>query len=165
MKIGVMSDSHDHLPNIRRALHLFADRQVGALVHAGDFCSPFFFRETEELKNRGVRMYAVFGNNDGDRLLLARNGSGFCEFRDGVHVFELDGRRIVAMHYPDVAESLLRSGDFDLVIYGHNHQRLEKGQGRLLLNPGSCAGYLTDRATVAVVDLAVMEVELIALEP
>ncbi len=164
MKVGIMSDSHDHLPNIRKALRLFADRRVEALIHAGDFCSPFFFRETEELKNRGVRMYAVFGNNDGDRVLLSRSGAGFCEFRDGVHLLRLAGRRIVVMHYPDVAESLFRSGDFELVVYGHDHQRLGKGEGRLLLNPGTCAGYLADRATVALVDLATMEHELVTLE-
>jgi hypothetical protein len=163
MIIGVMSDSHDHLPNIRKALGLFAGRKVEALVHAGDFCSPFFFRETEELKRLGVRMHAVFGNNDGDRVLLARMGDGFCEFRDGVHAFSLGGRRIVVMHYPDVAESLYRSGDFDLVVYGHNHRLLTQGEGRLLLNPGTCSGYLADRATVALVDTERMEAEILTL--
>jgi putative phosphoesterase len=108
-------------------------------------------------------MHAVFGNNDGDRVLLTLKGRDFCTFRDGALSLKLGGRTIAVMHYPDVAESLHRSGDFDLVIYGHTHQpRLEGGE-RLLLNPGSCAGYLAERATVAVVDLDTLKAELIEL--
>ncbi len=163
MKIGVMSDSHDHLENIRKAVRVFEERGVEALIHGGDFCSPFFFREMEPLKARLSAMYAVFGNNDGDRVLLTRMGEGLCRFRDGVHAFELGGCKIVVMHYPDVAESLHRSGDFDLVVYGHNHHALAAGEKRLLLNPGSCAGYLADRASVAVVDTEAMSQEIVTL--
>jgi putative phosphoesterase len=109
-------------------------------------------------------MYAVFGNNDGDRVLLTEKGGDFCTFRDGALTLELAGRRIAVMHYPDVAESLHRSGDFDLVIYGHTHEVRVEGKDRILLNPGSCAGYLAERATIASVDLDSLEVELIELD-
>jgi putative phosphoesterase len=163
MLIGVLSDSHDHLPNIAKAVRAFTERKIGALLHAGDLCSPFVFRELRELTSLSPRMYAVFGNNDGDRVLLTNKGGRFCVFRDGVHTLELEGRRIVMMHYPDVAESLYRSGDFDLVIYGHNHQARVEGTERILLNPGTCAGYLADQASVATVNLETLEVELIPL--
>jgi len=164
MRIGVLSDSHDHVDNVRRAAELFADRGVEAVIHAGDICSQFTLRGLEPLKDAGVRMYAVFGNNDGDRLLLERKAGGFFTFRDTVMALELGGRRIVVMHYPDVARSLLRSGDFDLVIHGHTHSVVvERVEGRLLLNPGSCAGYVADRATVAIVDLEDLGAELVTL--
>ena len=163
MIIGVMSDSHDHLGNISKAVAAFTDRKIGALIHAGDLCSPFVFRELDRLRSFCPAMYAVFGNNDGDRVLLTEKGRGFCTFRDGAMTLELGGRRIAVMHYPDVAESLYRSGDFDLVVYGHSHEaRLDSG-GRVLLNPGSCAGYLADGAGVAVVDLDTLQVERIEL--
>jgi putative phosphoesterase len=163
MLIGVLSDSHDHLGNLAKAVRVFSERKIGALLHAGDLCSPFVFRHLRELTPFAPRMYAVFGNNDGDRVLLTNKGAGFCVFRDGVHTLELEGRRIVMMHYPDVAESLHRSGDFDLVIYGHNHQARVEGTGRVLLNPGTCSGYLAERASVATVNLETLEVELIPL--
>jgi putative phosphoesterase len=163
MILGVMSDSHDHLENIGKAVAAFTERRIGALIHGGDLCSPFVFRELEKLKSSCPRMWAVFGNNDGDRVLLTEKGRGFCTFRDGALTLELADRRIAVMHYPDVAESLHRSGDFDLVIYGHNHQARVEGSDRILLNPGSCAGYLAQRATIAVVDLVGLEVELIEL--
>ena len=163
MKIGIISDSHDHLTNIRKATRLFEEKNIEVLIHAGDFCSPFFFRQLEDLKKGCSRMYAVFGNNDGDRLLLNRLGGDFCSFKDAVSTFELGGRKIVLMHYPDVAESLFHSGEFDLVIFGHTHTVVEKGVERKLLNPGACSGYLSERATVALFDSETMGVEVITL--
>jgi len=44
MLIGVISDTHDRLPQIDAALSLFARRKVEALVHPGDFVAPFAVR-------------------------------------------------------------------------------------------------------------------------
>jgi putative phosphoesterase len=163
MKIGVLSDTHDNLANLGRAVGIFAERGVEALIHAGDVCSPFVLREFEPLAARGVRMHAVFGNNDGDRVLLVRKGADFCIFHDGAAILELDGRRIVVTHYPDLAPALLASGVYDLVIHGHDHRVRVEGESRRLLNPGTCAGYLAARATAAVVDLADLSVEVVEL--
>jgi putative phosphoesterase len=164
MILGVMSDSHDHLENIGKAVQAFTRRKIGALIHGGDLCSPFVFKQLTQLREFCPRMYAVFGNNDGDRLLLNEKGSGFCTFRDGALNLEVGGRRIAVMHYPDVAESLHRSGDFDLVIYGHTHRVRVEAEKGILLNPGSCAGYLAEKPTVAAVDLDSLELELIELD-
>jgi putative phosphoesterase len=164
MILGVLSDSHDHLANVEKAVAVFKDRKIEALIHGGDFCSPFVFNYLKELQTICPQMHAVFGNNDGDRVLLTLKGKGFCTFRDGALVLKVGGRVIAVMHYPDVAESLHRSGDYDLVIFGHSHQARVEGSDRLLLNPGSCAGYLAQRATVAVVDLETLTAELIDLD-
>ncbi len=163
MKIGVISDSHDNLPNIRKAVEIFSTKGVEALIHGGDFCSPFTLAEFKPLSQKGVKMHAVFGNNDGDRVLLVRRGEGFCTFADGSLVVTLGGKRIVVLHYPDLAEDLFRLGTYDLVIYGHNHTIRVEGQEKKLLNPGTSAGYLAERATVALVETEGMEVEIITL--
>ena len=163
MKIGVLSDTHDNLANIRRAVALFDDLAVEALIHAGDVCSPFSLGEFAPLAAKGLRMHVVFGNNDGDRVLLVRKGAEFCSFRDGAAIVELGGRRIAIMHYPDLAAALLASGSFDLVIHGHDHQVRVEGSPRRLLNPGTCSGYLASRATVAVVDTADLAIEVVDL--
>ncbi len=165
MKIGVLSDTHDHLVNLHAAVAALASRSVKLVLHAGDFCSPFTLAEFAPLRERGVTMRAVFGNNDGDRLLLARRGEGFCEFRDGAWVMEVEGRRVAMMHYPDLAEDLWRGARFDLVIYGHDHRARVEGAEHKLLNPGTCSGYLSGRATFAVVDTADMTVEVVDVRP
>jgi uncharacterized protein len=163
MIIGILSDTHDNLANLRKAVEIFSKNGVEAILHCGDFCSPFTLPVFKPLADSGVKMHAVFGNNDGDKVLLIRRGEGFCTFADGVRILELGGRRIVMMHYPDVAEDLLRAGTFDLVIHGHDHKARVQGTGRLLLNPGTCSGYLADRATVALVDTAGPAAELVGL--
>lgn len=163
MKIGVISDSHDNLSNIRKAVEVFSANGVEALIHGGDFCSPFTIPEFKPLSEKGVKMHAVFGNNDGDRVLLARRGEGFCTFADGSLTVTLDGKRIVILHYPDLGEDLFRLGAYDLVIYGHNHKVRVEGGRKKLLNPGTASGYLAERATVAIVETHAMEVEIIAL--
>jgi len=158
--IGIISDSHDHLGNVRRALALFRERGVGLVIHAGDFVSPFV---SEPFRELGMRMIGVFGNNDGDKLYLRERFSGVGEIHFGPHELELAGRRILLMHEPRALEALVASGRYDLVVYGHTH-RAEVREGRpLVLNPGECGGWLTGKPTAAVVDLAALKGELLLL--
>jgi putative phosphoesterase len=163
MKIGVISDTHDNLVNIRKAVEIFSKNGVEAMIHAGDFCSPFTIPEFKPLFDRGVKMHAVFGNNDGDRVLLARRGGDSVTFTDFTCIVTLDGRKIVVMHYPELADDLFRLGAYDLVVYGHNHKLRVEGGEKKLLNPGTCAGYLADTATVALVETRSMAVEIVRL--
>jgi hypothetical protein len=163
MKIGVLSDTHDNLANIRKAVDLFSKKGVEVVLHCGDFCSPFTLPLFRPLVEKGVKMHAVFGNNDGDKVLLTRRGEGVCAFNDGAAILTVGGRRIVMMHYPDVAGDLLHAGTFDLVIHGHDHKARVEGGENKLLNPGTCSGYLADRATVALVDTESLGVELVEL--
>jgi hypothetical protein len=67
------------------------------------------------------------------------------------------------MHYPDFAEDIFKSGAYDVVVYGHDHKCRVQGEGRKLLNPGTCAGYLADAATVAVLETSDLRVEILTL--
>jgi putative phosphoesterase len=163
MKIGVLSDTHDNLSNIRKAVDVFSKHGVEALIHAGDFCSPFTLPEFKPLADKGLKMHAVFGNNDGDRALLVKRAGDFCSFADGTRNVELGGRRIVVMHYPDLSQDLFTLGTYDLVIYGHDHKVRVEGDRRKLLNPGTCSGYLADSATVALFDTDTLAVDIIRL--
>ena len=40
MLIGILSDIHDNLQNLEKALAEFSRRQVTTLIFCGDFCSP-----------------------------------------------------------------------------------------------------------------------------
>lgn len=160
MKLGVMADSHDHVPKIREAVDCFRRRQVDLVVHAGDFVAPFAVAPLAELP---CRVVAVFGNNDGERVVLAEKLAAIGEVHPILAEVELGGRRIAATHYPEVAAPIAASGRFDLVIYGHTHEADLRGDGAVLLNPGETGGWLTGQATVAIVDLETMQVEMLAL--
>ncbi len=162
MRLGVMADSHDNVPMVRRAVELFNRRQVDLVVHAGDFVAPFAVAPLADLD---CRVLAVFGNNDGERVVLARKLDALGEVHPNLAEGEVGGRRIAAMHYPELAEPIAASGRYDLVVYGHTHEIDVRRGETVVLNPGEVGGWLTGRSTAAIVELESMEVEIVELAP
>jgi putative phosphoesterase len=159
MRIGIMSDTHDNMPQIKKAVRLFNERGVVHVIHAGDFTSPFTFRVLKDLQ---CAFTGIFGNNDGDKLLLHRMSEG--RIFNQPHIFELDGKRIVVIHEHQIAEALADSGHYDLVIYGHTHKaEVRKAGAALVVNPGEAGSWLYGKSTVAVANLADMTAEIVAL--
>ncbi len=161
MLLGVMSDTHDDMESIRKAVDFFNSKKVRMVLHAGDLVSPFTF---EALNLLEADFAGIFGNNDGDRLLLHQKSGG--RLFSQPHILELDGRRLVLVHEPRVVEELAASGRFDAVIYGHLHRpdiRREKGKGALILSPGKVARLHKGESTAALLDTGTMEAEIFRL--
>lgn len=145
------------MPLIAKAVELFNHEEVGLVLHAGDFISPI---TTKEFKNLKAKLIGVFGNNDGDRLLLQKRFQNIGELHEDYHELEIKGKRVVLMHQPKFLKALIASGEYDLIVYGHTHQ-VDIRQGRpLAVNPGECGGWLTGRTTIATVDLEAMKPEI-----
>jgi putative phosphoesterase len=51
MKIGIISDTHDDIENVQRAIDLFGREEVKLIIHAGDFVFPGIIDEFKNLKN------------------------------------------------------------------------------------------------------------------
>ena len=159
MLVGIMSDTHDNMPQIRKAVDLFNERKVGHVIHAGDFTSPFTFRILKDLKSNFT---GIFGNNDGDKLLLHHMSEG--RIFNQPHTFKLDGKKIVVIHEHHVADALADSGHYDLVIYGHTHKtEVKKAKDTLIVNPGEAGSWLYGKSTVAIVNLSDLTAEIIGL--
>jgi uncharacterized protein len=159
MLIGIMSDTHDNLPFVKKAIELFNATKVGYVIHAGDYTSPFTLKLFKNLKCQYV---GIFGNNDGDKLLLQERAEG--NIRNQPYVFTLEARKIVVMHEHFVADVLADSGHYDLVVYGHTHMPdIRKVNNTLLVNPGEVSTYLYGKSTVALVDLDAMEGKIVEL--
>jgi len=69
MIFAVMSDSHDQIWNVRKALETIKKHEAEAIIHCGDFVAPFILKE---LNAAGLPVHGVFGNNDGNRFLLTK---------------------------------------------------------------------------------------------
>ena len=156
MKIGVMSDSHDNMPNVTRAVALFDKAGCAALVHAGDIIAPFTYKEL--LKFAGGPVHAIFGNNDGERRGLASLG----DIREGPLRIDLGGRTVVVVHEREKATADIVEGA-DVVVYGHDHTSKLEGADPLWLNPGETFGLLKGKATAAVLDMDNLSVEFVEL--
>jgi hypothetical protein len=146
MKIGVISDTHDNLAAVAAALRHFQEAGVEAVLHAGDYCAPFALKRILQAR---LPVHGVFGNCDGERMGLAKL---LPELADGPRRLELGGKKITLVH----DEKRLTHEDFeasDIVISGHTHEpKVQHHEGRLIVNPGECGGWLSGRCTVAVID-------------
>jgi len=130
---------------------------VGMVFHAGDIVSPFTALDFSKL---ACGMDTVFGNNDGERIGLQKTFSPLGTIAVGPYQCEFGGRRFVLMHEPACLETLAAGGGVDVIIYGHTHEIDVKTGGTLIINPGEGGGWLSGRATAAILDLATMKVEI-----
>jgi len=161
MKIGIISDTHENMPKIRRAVDLFNRRKVGAVLHAGDLISPITAKEFSRLK---APLIGVFGNNDGDRLFLRERfkkiGTLHARKFEGV----LGGKKFLLIHEPDMLEALAASGRYDVIVYGHTHRpEIARRGATLVINPGEASGWITGKCTMAVLDTETMKAELVEI--
>jgi putative phosphoesterase len=144
---------------LKRAVAYFNSANVLHVVHAGDFVSPFTFRVLKELQSDFT---GVFGNNDGDRLLLQKRSGG--KLHNQPLLLELAGRKIIVMHEHNIIDALAASGHYDLVIYGHTHEaEIRRFSNTLIINPGEASGWLYGKSTVAVADLSEMTAEIVTI--
>lgn len=155
MRIGLISDTHDRLEMIDRALKLFMDQAVDALIHPGDVVAPFAAKRLLAWKGP---LHITYGNNDGERKGLR---GVLPQIQDGPLWVEADGRRILVHHFLDwcVPADIAKA---DVIVTGHTHEVVDEVRdGRLYINPGECCGYLTGKCTVAILDAARLSVEII----
>jgi len=159
MLLGILSDTHDDMSAIRVAVDIFNTRGVAHVIHAGDLTSPFIFEVLNEL-NCGFS--GVFGNNDGDRLLLWQKSGGHLSPQPLVMTFE--GKKVVVVHEPDLVNALADSGHFDIVVYGHTHRSdARKVNDSLIINPGKAARLHRGDSTLALLDTEKLESEIVRI--
>lgn len=72
MRIGVISDSHDDIINVRQAIKIFNRYDVDYVIHAGDYIFPGIVLEFKNL-NKNIKLVGVFGNNDGEKFGLVKS--------------------------------------------------------------------------------------------
>jgi putative phosphoesterase len=154
MLIGAVSDSHDNLTQIDRAVQLLNNKKVSLVLHAGDYTSPFTIAHFKKLD---CNFIGVFGNNDGDHPLLTKRfqETTNCIIRGRFTQVNFEGYRIGLLHgdETELLETLIDSGYFNAIIHGHSHNRRIQQRGKtLVVNPGELCGYLTGKATLALLD-------------
>lgn len=161
MKIGIISDSHDNITNVKKAVELFKARKVDFVIHLGDYVSPPHVRAF-----KGLKLIGIFGNNDGEKYGLAKAFSEIeGELKGEFYEFEQDGLKFACMHgaVEQLRDALIEAGKYDVVLYGHNHKVDNRVAGKtIVINPGTAHGFEGD-ATVAIFDTLEKKAEIIKL--
>lgn len=161
MKIGIMADSHDNLPKIRSAMELFRAEGAWLILHAGDFVAPFAVRA---MAPAPARVVAVFGNNDGERIGLAKAFEAIGEVHVRIATVQVEGRRIGVVHQDELVAPLSASNALDVLVYGHTHRlEIRREADVLIINPGEVGGWITGRSTVVVLDAQSLHARVVEL--
>jgi putative phosphoesterase len=149
MKLGVMADSHDNLDALEYWVDYFAQNDVDVLIHAGDLVSPFTVPVLGQFPGP---VYAVFGNNDGDRETLKAKAEGLdVTFREPPTTLDLTECTLEVAHKPSVLSEEPRE-DLDLQVHGHTHERRWKGSDTVpVANPGESGGWLSGTSSALTV--------------
>ena len=151
MKIAIISDTHDNLANINRAIDWLNKEKINLVLHCGDVSSQNTLDEMNRLFKGEIKV--VRGNADVDLINIPESDE-----------IELNSKKIIFTHFPKEAHRLAESGKYNLVFYGHNHRPWEEKIGDCrLINPGEAAGQF-QKATFAVYDSETDILELKILE-
>lgn len=172
MKIGILSDTHDNIRSIAKAMEIFKLANATTIVHCGDWVAPFAVETVGTLAyQRHVPVYGVLGNNAGDfENVFARNTT----LPQPIHLTKneylelpLATKKLVIQHGHnlEMLKHLTTQGTYDVVFTGHTHIPLvEKNGHTLVINPGATCfvvdGQPIDEASVAVLDTQTMTAKI-----
>jgi putative phosphoesterase len=140
MKIAIMSDSHDSIPNLQKAIEVCLKEEVEKIFHCGDLISPFM---VPVLGKFNGEIHLILGNNPGDVYLLTQKILDFPNIKlHGESAFlEIEGYKVAMVHYPKIAFAFAKSGEYDFIFCGHTHKYEIKNIGKsLVINPGEILG-------------------------
>ena len=134
MRLGIVSDTHGNLENLRRVAEKITDKwEVDFIVHLGDECEDV--KVLDEFEVEVIQVPGVYCDQYQDAHIENRI---LCQF---------DGYRILLTHTdskhkndlpgdPD-PKALAAGGGADVILYGHSHVPEIRHEGQLLwINPG-----------------------------
>ncbi|MBL7155980.1 MAG: metallophosphoesterase [Candidatus Pacebacteria bacterium] len=165
MRIAIISDTHDNLPNFKKAIDLIKKEQIKTVIHCGDMGRPDTLRQI--LKGFSNKFFLVFGNVETDYFY---EEEVICKEFPNLKIFpeigeiEINNKKIAFCHVPKLAKVLAQTGKYNIVFYGHTHKPWEEKIGECrLVNPGNLSG-IHYQSTFAVFDTKTNKLELKILQ-
>jgi hypothetical protein len=165
MKVGLVSDSHGELENLKRAARLIMEKgHAHVIVHLGDN-----YDDAAVLHSTGARIIKVPGTYCRQYADPSINKRMLVDF---------EGWRTLITHTPvsnpndlpsDIRpEELMRNGEMRVMLYGHTHiPKAIDHVGFIFINPGHIkAGDNDDKPSFALLDFRPdsLEVKIIDLK-
>ena len=162
MKIGILADTHDNLPNLQAALEILQTEGVTKILHCGDVCGPDTVRAMT-----GFEVWIAQGNMDRHLWLaqevLEKLGRGRLAWLPRP---VLNGSSIVVIHGDNeqVLGTLISSGKYAYIFHGHTHRRRDQTVGYArVINPGALGGTRRQTRSFCILDLESGEARFVEL--
>ena len=140
MKIGILSDTHNDVNNLQRALAFFHREGIQTLIHCGDITSP-----ATAVHLKSFTLIYVHGNMDRAHIAIRQT------------LFDLNpssvaGNQFTHGHMPGKIESFVKDG-YDYIFHGHTHRhRDEIVGGSRIINPGALGGTQHEPRSICLLD-------------
>jgi hypothetical protein len=162
MRIGILSDSHDHADAMKLAVKVLVANGAEYLIHCGDVGAPEMLDHLA-----GIPSAFVWGNNDFDRAEMVRYANRLditCMGNSGE--LELDGKLFFVLHGDDdrAKQQAIAEQRFDYLLQGHTHVPASQRIGKTrVINPGAL--YRARQKTVALLNTQTDALQFMSLEP
>jgi|SRR3989338_5214535 len=157
--IGIISDTHDNIIGIKKAVEVFKQRKTELVLHLGDIVAP-----VTVLYFKGLRIKFLKGNCDGDIEMIEQKAKEIDgEFLGLSSELNIRNKKIALIHKPDKANEMALSGQYDYLLHGHTHQKRDEKIGNTrIINPGGL--YLgNDEHSIALLDIKEDKLEFVKI--
>jgi hypothetical protein len=153
LKLGVLSDTHNKIDNLIKAISIFNEYRVDLLIHCGDVTS---LEVLQLMRERPVIL--TFGNGDianGDikKTLMEFNPENVADYSFQGKI----GDKLIGVthgHIKEMLNTMIQSQKLDYIFSGHTHRRQDELIGKTrLINPGALGGMYYQTRSIAVLDL------------
>ena len=158
--IGIISDTHDNVFAINKAVEILKERKAQVVLHLGDIIAS-----KTVLYFNGLPIKFLRGNCDGDiervkEKIKEING----EFLGSFYELSIENKKIALIHAPDKIKELALSNKYDYILHGHTHQKRDELIGNTrIINPGGF--YLGDEEhSIALLDAKEDGLEFIRID-
>ena len=157
-----MSDSHEQFANLSKAVEIANEKWCEHLLFAGDLISPLWVKVLGEFN---WPVHFIRWNNEWEKTWFVRkfDVSDHMTLHGDICELELGWVKFFMNHYPRIGTLVAKSGEFDVVIYGHDHTyHQEMINDTLLVNPWAIMGN-KEPASFMIFDTETRKVEKIVL--
>ena len=161
MLVGVVSDTHNNVKNIKKIISLFNGEQVDLVIHTGDISKATTLEIFSYLNSPLV---GVFGNND----RIEEGLKEVCEeynfnFQEPPLSLTLDNKKVAVFHEPELIDSYIKDHkDIDIILHGHTHRHKEETtDGIIYFNPGESAGSMEGKSAIGLIDMSNLKIKRI----
>tara|TARA_B100000475_G_C14896458_1_gene272710 strand:+ start:230 stop:721 length:492 start_codon:yes stop_codon:yes gene_type:complete len=161
MLVGVVSDTHNNINNVKNIIDIFNNENVDIVIHTGDISKAETLKMFTGLK---CQLVGVFGNNDrfeeGLKEISLLNNFNF---QEPPLRLNLADKKIAIFHEPELINSYIEEfKDVDLILHGHTHRyRHEIIDSTIYFNPGESAGLLKGKNAIGLVNLDNLDIKRI----
>ncbi len=158
--IGIISDTHDNVINVLKAIKIFENADIDFIIHCGDVISPATARFF-----RGIHMKVVKGNCDGDIEHIKQVLDEIAgEYLGEIGRLDILGKKILVYHGSDQGklQEFIDKQEYDYILTGHTHKTRDEKIGKTrIINPG--AHYYGCENKVVLFDIENDKVEFVEL--